>query len=319
MSLLDTIGWFHDEPCARPGILSQWFVMSLAAGQVTVLLDGQGGDELLLGYVAHVVPYLRSLARAHGQAGLGGWIRDAGALLAQPTTTPRGPGRLVEHLAWASLAKGREVLGRAWPGRAGRGLGALRPECLAAAYAPPRALPRGTRIDQASWQDVFSLSIPALLHHEDRTSMAFGIEARVPFLDHELVEFCLGLDFRQKLRGGQLKGLLREAVADVLPLSVRERRDKLGYPTPIGRWLREGGAEVRELLLGGFDERGYLEPGALARAWRGLEEGKGEPWPLFRYLSAELWLRRFIDAPPAAPLRPWSAPAPSPGTGPSKS
>lgn len=304
--LLDTIGWFHDEPCARPGILSQWFVMSLAAGKVTVLLDGQGGDELLLGYVAHVIPYLRSLARSRGPAGLGGLLRDASALLRQPTTTPRGPGLLIEHLAWASLAKGRELLGRCLPLGASGASSDLRPELLAAAYTPPTALLHGAPVDRAAWQDVFHQTIPALLHHEDRTAMAFSLEARVPFLDHEVVELCLGLDFREKLRGGQLKGLLRQAVADLLPSSVLQRRDKLGYPTPIGRWLREGGGEVRELLLGGFEERGYLQPGAMARAWRQLESGAGQPWALFRYLSAELWLRRFIDAPPAAPLRPWS-------------
>lgn len=135
--------------------------------------------------------------------------------------------------------------------------------------------------------------------------MAFSLEARVPFLDHELVELCLGLDYREKLRGGRLKGLLREAVADVLPPEVRDRRDKLGYPTPIARWLREGGPRVKELLFEGFARRGYLAPGALERAWEGLWAERGSPWELYRYLSAELWFRRFLEGdlegpPPAA-------------------
>jgi asparagine synthase (glutamine-hydrolysing) len=302
--LLDTVGWFHDEPCARPGILSQWAVMELAAGQVTVLLDGQGGDELLLGYVAHVVPYLRSLGGRvlRRRSGLRTLARDAARLLGQPTTTPRGPGLLAEHLGWALYERGRGVLARA----AGRGQSeaGLRPEVLRSAFAPPQALSVGSLVDQASWQDVFHRTIPALLHHEDRTAMAFSLEARVPFLDHELVELCLGLDYREKLRGGRLKGLLRDAVADVLPPAVRARRDKLGYPTPIGRWLREGGPAVKELLFDGFAKRGYLTPGAMEQAWRGLEAGSGSPWALYRYLSAELWLRRFLDG----PLEPLPAP-----------
>lgn len=300
VQLQDMIGWYHDEPCARPGILSQWSVMELAAGQVTVLLDGQGGDELLLGYVAHVLPYLRSLGRdvVRGGTSLGGFVGDAGRLLSQPTTTPRGPGRLAAHLGWAVIDRAKAM--------AARGLGSwlrrpppsgLRLEVLEAALRPPRALASGTAVDRASWQDVFSLSIPALLHHEDRTAMAFSLEARVPFLDHELVELCLGLDYREKLPGGQLKGLLRRAVADVLPESVRNRRDKLGYPTPIGRWLRSAGDEVRELLFDGFEGRGYLNSGALAASWADLQAGRGSPWALYRYLSTELWLRRFLDGP----------------------
>jgi len=299
--LLDTVGWYHDEPCARPGILSQWSVMELAAGQVTVLLDGQGGDELLLGYVAHVVPYLRSLGHdvVGRRAGLRGLARDAARLLSQPTTTPRGPGLLATHLGFALYDAGRGLAARAL-GR-GESSSPLRPEVLREALVPPQALTLGSAVDKASWQDVFHRTIPALLHHEDRTAMAFSLEARVPFLDHELVELCLGLDYREKLRGGRLKGLLRDAVADVLPPAVRARRDKLGYPTPIGRWLREGGPEVKALLFEGFAPRGYLSPGAMERAWRELEAGSGSPWELYRYLSAELWLRRFLDGPLEAP------------------
>lgn len=304
VGLLDLIGWYHDEPCARPGLITQWFVMSLAAGEVTVLLDGQGGDELLLGYVHYVLPYLRSLLKdlRRGRVGLGRFVTDAGHLLGQPTTTPHGPGRLATHLA-------RAVLERARPRRRRED---LVPGLLA--QAPPRLISPpvvgGLPIERLLADEVFSTSLPALLHHEDRTSMAFSLEARVPFLDHELVELALGIDYREKVRHGQLKGLLREAMADLLPAEVTRRRDKLGYPTPIGRWLREAGEEARDVLFSGFAERGYLRPGALERSWRELEAGAGTPWPLYRWLTTELWLRRFVDAPPDPPSAVVGLPAP---------
>ena len=82
-------------------------------------------------------------------------------------------------------------------------------------------------------------SIPALLHYEDRNSMAFSIEARVPYLDYRIVEFALALDPGRKIHGSWTKWVLRKAVEPVMPKSVTWRRSKLGYPTPFARWLRE--------------------------------------------------------------------------------
>ncbi|MGE0710920.1 MAG: asparagine synthase (glutamine-hydrolyzing) [Planctomycetota bacterium] len=302
VGLLDLIGWYHDEPCARPGLISQWFVMSLAAGQVTVLLDGQGGDELLLGYVHQVPAYLRSLlGDARRQpGGLARLVHDAAALLGQPTTTPHGPGRLVAHLARAALERARP-----------RRPSALAPDLLAAALPAPGGADQGAPVQRLLRDELFRTSLPALLHHEDRASMAFSLEARVPFLDHRLVELVLGLDFHLLVRDGQLKGLLREAVRDRLPPEVAARRDKLGYPTPIGRWLLEARDEAREALFCGFAERGYLRPRALEQAWAELEAGRGSPWPLYRWLTTELWLARFIDRPPSPPEPVAGLPAPA--------
>jgi asparagine synthase (glutamine-hydrolysing) len=298
--LLDMIGYYHDEPCARPGLITQWFVMSLAAGKVTVLLDGQGADELLLGYVHYVAPYLASLARCGSVADL---VSNTGPLLGQPTTTPHGPARLGSHLARAALRRLRP----------GKQLSDLRPDFLALAGVGPRQnLPPDTSpIERLLRDEVFHTSLPALLHHEDRTSMAFSLEARVPFLDHSLAELALGLDFRRKVHTGQLKALLREATRDLLPAQITKRRDKLGYPTPIGRWLLEAGDEAAEVLHCGFGERAYLRPGVLESAWRDLERGRGSPWPLYRWLTTELWLSRFIDRPPSPPSAVEGLPAPS--------
>lgn len=298
--LLDLLGWYHDEPCARPGLITQWFVMSLAAGEVTVLLDGQGGDELLLGYVHYALPYLRSLWSEANRLPeyrqrLKFW-RDGIGLLLQPSTTPEGPGRLLGHLARIGLRRLR-------PGQRDP---ELSPELRAAAAQvalerTPRD-PGRSRVDLLMQDELCYSSIPALLHHEDRTSMAFSLEARVPFLDHRVVEMSLGMDYREKVRGGLMKSVLRRAMRDVLPRSVVERTDKLGYPTPIARWLRDAGDEVKELLLCGFAERGYVPPAAVERTWLEVERGRGNPWLVYRWLTTELWQQRFLDRPPAPPL-----------------
>jgi len=77
-----------------------------------------------------------------------------------------------------------------------------------------------------------------LLRYEDRNSMAHGIEARVPFLDHRLIEFCLELGDQHKITGADTKRVLRRAMAGLLPESVLHRRDKLGFATPEETWFR---------------------------------------------------------------------------------
>lgn len=297
--LLDRIGWFHDEPCARPGLVTQWHVMESARGKVTVLLDGQGGDELLLGYAYYALPYLRTLGREalrgpNGEALVLKLLRDAAGLLGASSSSSGGSGSLLRLLARGAARRLR--------GRRPR----LSPALVEAAraLAPPDEHRGETRIDALLQDDLERTSIPALLHHEDRASMAFSLEARVPLLDHVLAEFCLGLDYKAKVEGAKTKAVLRRALDDLLPRSILDRTDKLGYPTPIGRWLLEAAADVKEVLLFGWAERGHVPSLDVTRAWLELERSggrRGDPWLLYRWLTTELWLQRFIDRPPAPP------------------
>ena len=105
-----------------------------------------------------------------------------------------------------------------------------------------------------------SSNLAMLLHWEDRNSMAHGIEARVPFLDHRLVEFSIGLGDRHKIVGGDTKRVLRAAMRGILPEPVRRRRDKLGFATPEEGWFR---GPLRELALGGIEQTLGHFPGLL--------------------------------------------------------
>jgi asparagine synthase (glutamine-hydrolysing) len=287
--LLEQIVYHHDAPCSRPGLIAQWSVMQLAQREVTVLLDGQGGDELFCGYGHYALTYLRSLAartlRRPSRSRLRKLVRDAHGLLTTPSTTSLGSGPL-----WRLL--GRGVRKRLSPGELLVGP-ALR-HAIAPPLPPAPAWTARSPIDRLQWQELTSSSLPALLRLEDRASMAFSLETRVPFLDHRLVEFAFALSFEEKVKGGLTKHVLREALQDRLPPEVVWRRDKQGYPVPIRRWILDSAAEGRPLLAS-LEARGVVPRGTVEQVWRQLEEGFGDPWLIYRWLTTEIWLRRFVD------------------------
>jgi asparagine synthase (glutamine-hydrolysing) len=126
--------------------------------------------------------------------------------------------------------------------------------------------------------------------------MAFSIESRVPFLDHRLVELAFALPDRVKRRAGWSKYGLRRAVEGVLPRSVVWRRDKKGFPTPVGNWLRdERGAAALDLLRDPRRRTRDLFPQAAVDAFvRAHVSGSADrSWQLWRALSTELWLDAF--------------------------
>src|SRR5262249_53947299 len=117
-------------------------------------------------------------------------------------------------------------------------------------------------------EEVCRTSLPTLLHYEDRSAMAHGIETRVPFLDHRLVEFCLRLPGEVRIRSGVTKAPLRQAMKELLPAEISGRRDKLGYPEPVAHWLRgDAHRKVAEILLSERTRvRGLLDLDAVGRS-----------------------------------------------------
>jgi asparagine synthase (glutamine-hydrolysing) len=138
--------------------------------------------------------------------------------------------------------------------------------------------------------------LPALLRYEDRLSMAHSIESRVPFLDHRLVELAFALPDDFKRHDGWSKYGLRRALDGFLPSSVVWRRDKKGFPTPVGVWLRDDrGAAVLDLLSDPERKSRDLFPqAALDTFIRDHRAGVADrSWQLWRALSTELWLDAF--------------------------
>jgi asparagine synthase (glutamine-hydrolysing) len=141
-----------------------------------------------------------------------------------------------------------------------------------------------------------SMNLNMLLHWEDRNSMAHGIEARVPFLDHRLVEFSIGLGDRHKLVGGDTKRVLRSAMRGILPESVRQRRDKLGFTTPEQAWFR---GPLREAVRVGVGETlarypGLFDPNVVwALVAEMLDGRRNIDFSLWRIINLGIWGRLF--------------------------
>jgi asparagine synthase (glutamine-hydrolysing) len=259
-----------EEPLAGPGSLAQWIVARRAAEDVRVLLSGCGGDELFSGYARHAA-----------------LLQDA---------PPPGLERYAPLFArMAGLAPGR----RALCGLNRRAPGLFTAEFLAAHPAPEEEFLESFAADglhplAAASRAELALTLPALLQVEDRIGMAFSLETRVPLLDRRLLRAASRLAPEQRIHDGNLKALLREAAAPLLPPAVAGRRDKMGFPLPLGEWFAGPWAGfAREVLL----DRRTLARGMLdARGVKEALDGQGQyDRGLYAALLLELWHRTFID------------------------
>src|SRR5207247_1686220 len=136
-----------------------------------------------------------------------------------------------------------------------------------------------------------------LLMKQDQMSMAASIESRVPYLDHEFVEYATAIPGRFKLRGWRTKAVLRAALQDLVPREILTR-PKMGFPVPVGRWLRGSfWPLVQEVVLGPRAlRRGLVEPACVRRQAEAHRAGAVEPGDrLWRLLSLELWQRVLLD------------------------
>jgi asparagine synthase (glutamine-hydrolysing) len=270
---LETWVWHAEEPMITTAPYAMWSVMRAASQKVTVLLDGQAGDELLGGYVPYQYVYLRQLLRQH---------------------------RLREFAVESAKARdtvGRLARRRLWEGRHQVDLGSLlRPEWTSGKKRPhdPRVQ---DDLKKRLLQDLTTFSLPSLLRYEDRNSMAHSMESRLPFLDQELVEWILRLPASAIVSGGWSRHILREAMRGILPEPVRRRRRKIGFTTPEFRWFRQQRSSIQSLMRSpSFQSRPYWDADAVADAFRVACVGGSEESLFFwRTVNVELWLRVYFE------------------------
>ncbi len=303
---LDRILWHQDEPFASPSILMQWEVMQLARQQnISVLLDGQGGDELFFGYPGYFPPYIADLIRRLH------WGQAASEYFAPPLKQHFSRLGLLRHIGGNLLPRGFQRSLRDWRNR--RAADYLAPELLAAGEPeiPPyqQRIPRGRRelpafarhgFDRFCWELLLSTSLPSLLHYEDRNSMAFSIEARVPFLDELFVFGAMQLHADRKLHHGRTKVILREATAGRVPDVIRERTDKIGFAAPTAAWLAGPMRAWWRDLFGSksFADRGCFEIKGVERLVKRFDGGdQRAALPIWRLAIVEAWARRMLDRP----------------------
>jgi len=288
---LENVIWHQDQPFGSLSIYAQWAVMRLAREQgVTVLLDGQGADETLAGYHFYFSALFRYLLRTGRWSELAREVRGFSAA--------HGPARLRALAFYAMPESAARLLRRL---RRGPGISQAFARTQAAVASAHALSPRfRTDLDDMLASTLTETMLPGLLRYADRNSMAFGREVRLPYLDHRLVELAFSLPWDLKLHRGQTKRVLREAMGDYLPDSVRHRMDKIGYAPPQAAWLRGPLCEWADDLLASrsFAEREWNDAPAMRAMWRAFRDGKDHvDSDIWRFLSVEAWARSFLDRP----------------------
>jgi asparagine synthase (glutamine-hydrolysing) len=299
LGILDRVVWHFDEPFADPSAIPTWYVSEMARRHVTVVLSGDGGDELFGGYTRY---------RPHPR------VESFDRLSA-------GVGRAVAAAAWRALphgARGKNFLRHVSRDAQGRYIDSVtffHADERRALLSPAIRRAMAGWDSEASFRQAFErfAGLPAkaqlmavdfetylpedCLVKVDRMSMAHSIESRVPLLDHLVVEFAASLPVGMKMPGGRLKHLLKELAFSLVPRDMLDR-PKQGFSVPIGHWFR---GELREAfgdILGSplTRQRGYFDHRFIDRVLTEHLDGKRDhSWQLWQLLVFELWHRQYVD------------------------
>ena len=284
---LSTFIQAHAEPIPSTSPYAQFKVMELAKEHVVVTLDGQGADEELAGY--HYF--------------FGNFFKD-----------------LLVNGQWGSLSK--EVVFYLLKHHSLYGLKTfvyfLLPKKIRATlrtsekgYISPdfvyahqeKNTIAGDLYEAASLNEAllnhFEYKLEHLLKWEDRNSMWFSLEARVPFLDYRLVERVLATQSDWIIRKGETKYILREAMKNILPAKIQARRDKTGFDMPQDEWFRTGQWQeiINDILLSSrFRQRNIIDADMAVKKYEQHLDGKVNiSKEIWKWVHLDLWFRRFID------------------------
>lgn len=284
----DRLTWHQDEPFGSTSIFAQWSVFQLASEKnVRVMLDGQGADEQLAGYHSYYGARLASLFKS------GRFIQFVREMAIIHKRHGKSWKWLVSYLVaslFPDFAKNsiRKVLG----------IKHLHPDWIdrSVLHAEAKELHKGTSgsVKQLSYTQLTTGNLRMLLHWEDRDSMAHSVESRVPFLDHRLVEFALGLPEDYKIFDGVTKRVLREGMRGVLPDEIADRVDKIGFATAEEVWLHENADLFRTKLKESIAaSQGILNDYAMTHLEDVLSGKKSFSFLIWRMINFGQWMKIF--------------------------
>jgi len=294
--------YFQDQPVIGPAMIPMYYVSQLASKSVKVCLGGQAADEIFGGYARYALVHpgrvIKSVMPGNRKADEGVSAEVGGNLLRQ----------LVDKRNLRRVMSVMRPL-RGWASRYFENFASV-PEATWLQVFDPTVVSRGRARQQ--FNDGISRSpaldpgdrilhwdmqtyLPGLFHQDDRMSMANSLESRVPLADPRMVRFALHTGFDLKLRAGASKWILRQAVSDVLPEEVLNRR-KVGFDTPAEAWMRGPHQDfVRDLLLSSAARsRGWWTPRGVEFA---LNNSESPQWfdVVWKLASIEAWARVFLD------------------------
>lgn len=300
--LVDELMWHFDEPFSDPSALPTYMLSKMARDHVTVVLSGDGGDELFAGYSRYITNKKRD-----SFANLPGSIRE-GILRSVSEKLPhRAWGknylynisldptdRYIDSVSCFNRPRKGYLYSRDFVGSLNGGLDKSENDFRSFADS----VSTGNEIDKLLYLDSKTYLPGDILTKVDRMTMANSLEARVPLLDHELIEFVLGIPSELKMNGLQTKHILKKAMEGIVPNEILSR-EKQGFGVPIGEWIN---IQLRDRIIGDLSDQRTLERGffntdyiriLLKEHSDGRRDHSHALWVLW---MLELWQRRYIDA-----------------------
>jgi len=297
--LVDYVSRFiqdQGEPVVSSSQFAGWMVMRLVSQNgVKVVLNGQGADEILAGYGSYFHANFRDLFKRMNLYQLKNEINKCSLY----------HGYSSKWLMLSLLKYFNPIHPFQWKRKIfGESDNTKYPNWLNKDFSESyghdmKFLPKYKGyLDQSLYHFLTLERLPSLLRYEDRNSMAFSIEARVPFLDHRLVEFCFALPSIQKIRNGVGKVVLRNALNGKLPKVVHRRIKKIGFQTPEIKWLQTDFKENIDMIInsGNFKQRGYFNVREIVKHFQNFFDGEVTDTRLiWKCINLELWMQKYFS------------------------
>jgi len=300
---IEKVIYHLDFPIAGPGSFPQYMVSELASQNLKVCFGGQGGDEIFGGYARYLIAYLEQCLKG----AINGNYKNGNYVVTIESIIPN-LGLLKEYIPlmksfWSQglfepmdkryfrlVNKSLDIADEV--DHAELKLAEVESD-FSKIFNDSNYVQDDAYFDKMTRFDFKSL-LPALLQVEDRMSMAHGLESRVPFLDHSLIEFVATIPANIKFKDGQMKYILKEIFRNNLPNTILNRRDKMGFPVPIKEWFeKDVKAFVTEVLLKGkSNERPYLKKDKILSSFGKDARFSRKSWAL---LTLEIWHQTFHD------------------------
>ncbi|MCJ2054927.1 asparagine synthase (glutamine-hydrolyzing) [Methylobacterium sp. J-070] len=300
---IERVVYHLDTPVGGPGSFAQFMVSGLAARHVKVVLGGQGGDEIFAGYARYLIAYLEQCLKA----AIEGTQRNGNFVVTPESIIPHlrvlqeykpliqqlfskglfGP---LDERYFALIDRSSDTTAEIdWQALDRRGVF----ERYTAIFNSARNVRKEAYLDSMMHFDFKGL-LPALLQVEDRMSMAHGLEARVPLLDHPVVELAATVPAIVKFQGGQMKHFLKTTFRQDIPEALIGRRDKMGFPVPIKEWLTGPSQAMFADLFSSraARERRFINAPVILENFQAAGRYSRKAWGL---LNIELWHRIFHD------------------------